>query len=113
MRVKEWQGEVVFLHEVGQGEAEASYGIHVGRLAGLPDAVVRRARDVLRRLEKGERSGDMSELANDLPLFSAAPAAAPAKPSAVEETLSGVSPDELTPREALDLVYRLKRLLDE
>jgi len=113
MRVKEWKGEVVFLHEVGHGEAEGSYGIHVGRLAGLPDAVVRRAREVLRRLEKGGRSGDMAELANDLPLFSAAPAAPPAEPSIVEETLAGVSPDELTPREALDLVYRLKRLLDE
>ena len=113
MRVKEWQGEVVFLHEVGQGEAEASYGIHVGRLAGLPDAVVERAREVLGRLESGERSGDVASLASDLPLLSAAPAAAPAKPSIVEETLAGVSPDELTPREALDLVYRLKRMLDE
>ena len=113
MRVKEWKGEVVFLHEVGHGEAEGSYGIHVGRLAGLPEAVVHRAREVLRRLEKGGRSGDMAELANDLPLFSAAPAAPPAEPSVVEETLAGVSPDELTPREALDLVYRLKRLLDE
>ena len=113
MQVKEWQGEVVFLHEVGHGEAKGSYGIHVGRLAGLPDAVVRRARDVLRRLEKGERSGDMSKLANDLPLFSAAPSAAPAAPSAVEESLAGVNPDELTAREALDLVYRLKRLLEE
>jgi DNA mismatch repair protein MutS len=113
MRVKEWQGEVVFLHEVGQGEAEASYGIHVGRLAGLPDAVVERAREVLRRLESGERSGDVAALASDLPLFSAARPAAPAEPSIVEETLAGVSPDELTPREALDLVYRLKGMLDE
>ena len=76
------------------------------------ETVVRRAREVLRHLEKGGRSGDMAELANDLPLFSA-PAAPPAEPSVVEETLAGVSPDELTPREALDLVYRLKRLLDE
>ncbi len=102
----------MFLHEVAPGEATASYGIHVGRLAGLPDAVVRRAQEVLRRLEEGGRSGDVAELANDLPLFSAAPAP-PAPPSAVEETLAGVSPDELSPREALDLVYRLKRLQDE
>ncbi len=113
MRVKEWQGEVVFLHEVGPGEAEGSYGIHVGRLAGLPDAVVRRAREVLARLEKGERSSGTSDLADDLPLFSAAPAPAPETPSAVDETLAGVSPDELSPREALDLIYRLKRMLDD
>jgi DNA mismatch repair protein MutS len=116
MRVKEWQGQVVFLHEVEHGEATASYGIHVGRLAGLPDAVVRRAQDVLGRLEKGGRSGEMSELANDLPLFSAAPAArsaGPAGPSAVDQALAEVSPDELTAREALDLVYRLKRLADD
>ena len=113
MQVKEWQGEVVFLHEVGHGKAEASYGIHVGRLAGLPDAVVRRAREVLSRLEKGERSGDMSKLANDLPLFTSAPAASPAKILAVEELLAEISPDELTPREALNLIYRLKRMLDD
>ncbi len=112
MRVKEWQGEVVFLHEVAAGEAEGSYGIHVGRLAGLPDAVVRRAREVLARLEKGERSSGTADLADDLPLFSVAPATVPETPSAVEETLAGVSPDELSPREALDLIYRLKRMLD-
>ncbi len=113
MRVKEWRGELVFLHEVGPGEAEASYGIHVGRLAGLPDTVVSRAQEVLARLEQGDRSGEMADLAGDLPLFSAMPAPSPAAPSAVEETLAGLSADELSPREALDLIYRLKRMLDD
>ena len=74
---------------------------------------MRRAREVLARLEKGERSSGTSDLADDLPLFSAAPAPAPETPSAVDETLAGVSPDELSPREALDLIYRLKRMLDD
>jgi DNA mismatch repair protein MutS len=112
MRVKEFQGDVVFLHEVGPGEAQASYGIHVGRLAGLPDAVVERAREVLRRLERDGQSGGLAALADDLPLFSATPAASPAAPSAVEQALEDVSPDELSPRAALELVYRLKGLLD-
>jgi DNA mismatch repair protein MutS len=111
MRVKEWQGEVVFLHEVAPGAADRSYGIHVAKLAGLPHAVIARAEEVLETLEKGEQSGALTRLAEDLPLFSAAgrhAPAAPAKPSAVEAALAEIRPDELTPREALEVVYRLK-----
>ncbi len=113
MRVKEWQGDVVFLHEVVPGAADRSYGIHVGRLAGLPPAVLHRAEEVLRTLEKGEQGGAVARLADDLPLFQAMtppPPAAPPAPSLAEQMLAGVNPDELTPREALDLLYRLKAL---
>jgi DNA mismatch repair protein MutS len=116
MRVKEWQGDVVFLHEVGAGAADRSYGIHVARLAGLPPAVVGRAEEVLEILEKSDQASGMARLADDLPLFAAlaarpSKAAAPAQPSAVEAALKGVNPDDLTARQALDLVYELKRLL--
>jgi DNA mismatch repair protein MutS len=113
MRIKEWQGEVVFLHEIVPGAADRSYGIHVAKLAGLPESVVARAEEVLRTLERGEQSGAMSRLVDDLPLFSAAPREA-AKPaaSAVEQALAAVVPDELTPLGALELIYRLKSLLN-
>ena len=110
--VKEWEGEVVFLHEVRKGAADRSYGVQVAQLAGLPDAVIARARVVLEALEKGEREGGVNQkaLIDDLPLFSinATPPSAPAKTSAVEEELGKIMPDELTPREALDLLYKLK-----
>ncbi len=114
MAVREWQGEVVFLHEVRPGAADRSYGVQVARLAGLPAAVVARAREVLAALEDAERAGGRrAALIDDLPLFSAArPAApAPARPSAVEARLRDAHPDALTPREALDLLYALKALL--
>jgi len=112
MRVKEWQGDVIFLHEVEAGAADRSYGIHVAQLAGLPPAVIARAEKVLQTLEQGEQSGAVSKLADDLPLFAAAPqrAAAPAGPSPLEAAVEAVNADDLTPREALDLVYRLKRI---
>jgi DNA mismatch repair protein MutS len=116
MRVKEWQNEVVFLHEVAQGAADRSYGIHVAQLAGLPAAVVMRAEEVLAALEKGEQSGAVSRLADDLPLFAAAPARpaggiAKVQESEVEKALGEVNPDELSPREALELLYALRRRL--
>jgi DNA mismatch repair protein MutS len=113
MRVTEWEGDVVFLHEVIAGAADQSYGVHVAKLAGLPPAVVARAQEVLRILEQGEQSGALAQLADDLPLFSATvPApAAPGTPSAVEEALADVNPDELSPRDALEILYRLKGLL--
>ncbi len=117
MRVKEWKGEVVFLHEVGPGSADRSYGIHVAKLAGLPKSVTARAEEVLEVLEKGEQGGALARLADDLPLFSAARRAhnpAPtARQSAAEELLREIRPDDLTPREALDLIYRLKSLVAE
>ncbi len=113
MRVKEWQGDVVFLHEVAPGAADRAYGIHVGQLAGLPKAVVSRAEQVLETLEKGEQSSAVTRLAHDLPLFAAlsTPPEAPAGPSAAEAALADVNPDDLTPREALELLYRLKALV--
>jgi DNA mismatch repair protein MutS len=115
MKVREWKGDVVFLHEVGAGAADRSYGIQVAKLAGLPDAVVARASEVLHALEQSDRNAGKRGLADDLPLFSAArprnpAAAAPAAPSALEARLATVLPDELTPREALDLVYELMEL---
>ncbi len=114
MRVKEWQGDVVFLHEVAGGAADRSYGIHVAKLAGLPAAAVGRAETVLASLEKGDQAGALTRLADDLPLFAATPPA-PVKtePSAAEERLRAINPDELTPREALDLIYEIRALVKE
>jgi DNA mismatch repair protein MutS len=113
MRVKEWEGEVVFLHEVGKGAADRSYGVQVARLAGLPEAVVGRAREVLAQLEEGEMSGKASRLVDDLPLFAvAAKKEAPkaAKADALREALAALNPDEMTPKEALEALYRLRGL---
>ena len=110
--VKEWEGEVIFLHEVRKGAADRSYGVQVAQLAGLPKAVVDRARTVLDALEKGEREGAASPAAliDDLPLFSATtqPPGPVPRNSAVEEMLRDIHPDDLTPREALELLYKLK-----
>ncbi len=116
MRVKEWQGDVVFLHEVASGTADRSYGIHVARLAGLPASVTARAEEVLEILQNGEQSGALARLADDLPLFRAARQAAPApapRASPAEELLREARPDELSPREALELLYRLRGLLED
>ena len=115
MRVKEWQKEVVFLHEVAPGAADRSYGIHVAQLAGLPAAVVARAEEVLTVLEQGEQSGAMARLADDLPLFASAPVrpsggVTKAKESEVEKALESVNPDELSPKRALELLYELRRI---
>jgi DNA mismatch repair protein MutS len=109
MRVKEWQGEVVFLHEVAPGTADRSYGIHVGRLAGLPGAVVERAEAVLRILESGEQAGALARLADDLPLFAPRSGTSPPRgPSPAEALLGEINPDALSPKEALELIYKLK-----
>ena len=108
----EWQGEVKFLHEIGPGTADRSYGIHVAKLAGLPAAAIQRAEAVLAILEKGEQAGALSRLADDLPLFSVQTPVAPIlKESAVQDALQGLNPDELSPREALEQLYRLRGLL--
>ncbi len=112
MRVKEWKGDVVFLHEVGAGAADRSYGIQVARLAGLPAAVLKRAETVLKQLEQGRAAGKVTRLIDDLPLFQVAAPSPETRESAVEKTLREVRPDELSPREALELVYRLRSLLD-
>jgi DNA mismatch repair protein MutS len=114
--VKEWEGEVIFLHEVRKGAADRSYGVQVARLAGLPPAVVERAKVVLEALEKGEREGGTRKhtLIDDLPLFNAAPVAAPkaaSRQSDLEEALNAIHPDEMTPIEALNALYDLKTRL--
>lgn len=114
--VKEWDGDVIFLHEVTAGAADRSYGVQVAKLAGLPPAVVARAQEVLEALEKGDRtSGERAALADDLPLFSARPTATrpPPGPSPVEERLRQVRPDEVSARDALNLLYELASLLPD
>jgi DNA mismatch repair protein MutS len=113
--VREWEGEVIFLHEVRKGAADRSYGVQVARLAGLPASVVDRARAVLDALESGEREGAArpAALIDDLPLFRAVPPAPPpakAKSSLLDTRMKDIHPDALTPREALDLIYELKSL---
>jgi len=112
--VREWDGDVIFLHEVRMGAADRSYGVQVARLAGLPALVIERAKQVLEALEQGERSGARQKtLIDDLPLFRATPVVAKAAfaSSAVEARLRDVLPDELTPMEALKLVYELREKL--
>ncbi|MGD9915474.1 MAG: DNA mismatch repair protein MutS [Rhizobiaceae bacterium] len=108
MRVKEWEGEVVFLHEVGKGAADRSYGVQVARLAGLPEAVVDRARQVLTQLEQGEVSGKAARLVDDLPLFAVAAKKEAPKKDALRDALAAINPDEMTPKEALEALYRLR-----
>jgi DNA mismatch repair protein MutS len=115
MRVMEWQGEVKFLHEIGPGAADRSYGIHVAKLAGLPAAAIHRAEEVLSTLEKGDQASALARLTDDLPLFSVqAPAAAAIRQeSVIEDALKDLNPDELSPKEALEQLYRLRGLLKE
>jgi DNA mismatch repair protein MutS len=110
MAVKEWQGDIIFLHAVADGTADRSYGIHVAKLAGLPPAVIDRTGEVLAMLEQGKQSGVLAKLADDLPLFRAAPPPAPAKPSPLDDALAALNPDSLSPREALDALYSLKAM---
>ncbi len=115
--VKEWEGDVIFLHEVRKGTADRSYGVQVARLAGLPPLVVERAKVVLEALEKGEREGGTSRQAviDDLPLFAATPTptSTPVQESAAEERLKQVFPDDLTPKEALALIYELRDMVSK
>ncbi|MBI1329126.1 MAG: DNA mismatch repair protein MutS [Alphaproteobacteria bacterium] len=112
MRVSEWNDQIVFLHEVMKGAADRSYGIHVAKLAGLPSAVISRANEVLRALEEGREGHKPLARIDDLPLFQAsAPPKSAVKSSAVEDALREISPDSLSPREALDLLYALKEKL--
>jgi DNA mismatch repair protein MutS len=114
MRVKEWQGEVVFLHEVVPGAADRSYGIQVAKLAGLPPSVIERAKVVLAELEADDRGKPVRGF-EDLPLFQAArPVAPPAQPTpfdAVIASLDALHPDEMSPREAMEALYALKAKL--
>ena len=110
MKVREWNDSIVFLHEVVPGTADRSYGIHVAKLAGLPDAVVQRAEEVLRALEEGREGHKPLARIDDLPLFGAS--APIVKGSAVEDALKTIEPDALTPKQALEALYELKKKLN-
>jgi DNA mismatch repair protein MutS len=108
LRAQEWKGDLVFLHEVRPGPADRSYGVQVAKLAGLPSAAVKRAEAVLKKLEAKEGGAKRLE---ELPLFAAFTAQQPdvRAPSEADQMLAGLDPDTLTPKEALELVYRLKK----
>ena len=113
VRAREWKGDLVLLHEVADGPADRSYGIAVARLAGLPPSVLARAKAVLAKLEAGrDASGGIAAGLDDLPLFAAA-ALPSAVPDPVNAALAAIDPDALTPREALDALYALKRIVSE
>ena len=113
VRAREWKGDLVLLHEVADGAADRSYGIAVAKLAGLPPTVVARARSVLAKLEAGrDATGGIAAGLDDLPLFAAA-AEPEHAPDPLLTALDEVDPDSLTPREALDHLYKLKRIAAE
>ncbi len=110
VRAREWKGDLVLLHEVAEGPADRSYGLAVAKLAGVPAPVVTRARAVLERLEKGRaETGGLAAGLGDLPLFAAAAEARADLVDSLRERLKGLDVDALSPREALDLLYELKR----
>ena len=110
VRAREWKGDLVLLHEVAVGAADRSYGIAVAKLAGLPPAVVMRAKSVLAKLEAGrDATGGIAAGLDDLPLFAAAAAPDP-KHDPLSEAVEAIEPDQLSPREALEKLYQLKRL---
>lgn len=112
--VKEWDGEVIFLHEIVPGAADRSYGIQVAKLAGLPASVVERSKQVLSQLEEQDRQSPAQALIDELPLFAAVPqpkqVSASDQPDQVRTALLEINPDDMTPREALESLYRLKAL---
>ncbi|HEX7876860.1 MAG TPA: DNA mismatch repair protein MutS [Sphingobium sp.] len=111
VRAREWKGDLVLLHELAQGPADRSYGLAVARLAGLPPAVLKRAKDVLARLEAGKaKTGGIAAGLDDLPLFAAVAVQAEEKVDPVRAALDSIDADTLSPREALDQLYRLKQL---
>jgi len=108
MKVKEWKDTLVFLHEVGKGAADRSYGLHVAKIAGLPGAVITRAADVLHQLESQKMGA--KNLPASLPLFAFTPKEEKAEVNAAVEALQGMNPDDLSPKEALEALYKLKSL---
>jgi DNA mismatch repair protein MutS len=110
LKVTEWNGEVVFLHEVVPGAADRSYGLQVARLAGLPPRVIARAKTILGELERSDRERPKRTLVDDLPLFAAKPPNEPTAPASdpLRDALDAIDPDALSPREALEALYRLK-----
>jgi DNA mismatch repair protein MutS len=111
VRAREWKGDLVLLHELAQGPADRSYGLAVARLAGLPPAVLKRAKDVLTRLEAGKaKTGGIAAGLDDLPLFAAAAAHEEDKVDPLRAALDAIDADALSPREALEQLYHLKQL---
>jgi DNA mismatch repair protein MutS len=114
MKVREWKGDIIFLHEVIMGSADRSYGIQVAKLAGLPPSVIVRAGEVLEKLQAHRSQQSSLTLVDDLPLFAAKPATPmPQKPDRVREALSALNPDDLSPRDGLAFIYDLKKLLND
>ena len=113
MKIKEFNDEVIFLHEVIDGAADRSYGIHVAKLAGLPKMVIKRAEQVLTSLENGGKSSNIKNLADDLPLFAVLKEKEEKteEKSPLKEELENLNPDDLSPREALEELYKLKEML--
>ena len=117
MKIKEFNGDVLFMHEVLDGAADRSYGIHVAKIAGLPELTVKRAEQVLELLEEEKQSKILTAVEDELPLFnvlksSVAEATIEQPKSAVEEELRVIDVDSLSPREALDKLYELKEKLE-
>ena len=117
MKIKEFNEQVIFMHEVIAGAADRSYGIHVAKLAGLPKTVIRRAEQVLQKLQNENRQHKAADLQDELPLFAfAEPVSVEAvtveRESVVEEALKEIEPDNLTAREALQKLYELKELAE-
>ncbi len=113
VKVREWKGELVFLHELTAGSADRSYGLAVAKLAGLPRGVLKRAGEVLAKLEAGKaKTGGLAASLTELPLF-ASVAPEPPATNPLRDRLAETQPDELTPRAALDLLYELKRLAED
>ena len=114
VRAREWKGELVLLHEVSEGPADRSYGLAVARLAGLPPVTIARAKSVLAKLEAGRaKTGGLAAGLDDLPLFAALQVAVEEECDAIRAEVERIDVDALTPREALDILYRLKALSRE
>jgi len=113
--VREWEGDIIFLHEVRKGAADRSYGVQVAKLAGIPQTVINRATEVLEKLENNDQGGKTQTLIDELPLFNISPSnlVKPDTTSSVEMELKSIHPDELTPKDALSLIYKLKAFLKD
>ena len=122
MQVKEWQNDIVFLHKVGAGAASRSYGVHVAKLAGLPDQVINRAQHILKLLETSNLDNNLQQKTTTqlehLPLFSETASTVPTQSANITShpaiaLLQSVRPDDLTARQALDLLYEVTALIDD
>ena len=113
--VREWEGDIIFLHEVRKGAADRSYGVQVAKFAGIPQTVINRATEVLEKLENNDQGGKTQTLIDELPLFNISPSnlVKPDTTSSVEIELKSIHPDELTPKDALSLIYKLKAFLKD